>query len=151
MEREIHFLEQTRRNLLAATAGLSIEQLNKIPEGYSNNVVWNVAHCLVTQQLLHYKLAGEQPYISSELIDLYRKGTKPTKTVSVEEWESIKEMLMEMPQKLKADLEAGMFKGYTEYTTSFKVTLFNIEEAIRFNLVHEGLHLGYVMAMRKLL
>jgi hypothetical protein len=24
----------------------SLEQLNKIPAGYSNNLIWNIAHCI---------------------------------------------------------------------------------------------------------
>jgi len=34
----------------------SLEQLNKIPEGFNNNLIWNIAHCVVTQQLLCYKV-----------------------------------------------------------------------------------------------
>ena len=42
----------------------------------------------------------------------------------------------------------GVFKGYTPYATSLNVTLSTIDEAISFNAFHEGIHLGYILAMK---
>ena len=52
---------------------------------------------------------------------------------------------------MEEDYHKGVFKTYNEYTTSYNVTLNNIEKAIMFNNVHEGLHLGYIMALKKAL
>ena len=46
---------------------LTLEQLNKVPQGFKNNVIWNIVHCIVTQQLLVYKLS---PPFASELTRL---------------------------------------------------------------------------------
>ena len=48
----------TRKNLLKYLNTLSIEELNIIPEGFNNNIFWNIAHVAVTQQILVYKLSG---------------------------------------------------------------------------------------------
>ena len=32
----------------------TLEQLNKIPEGFSNNLIWNIGHIIVAQQRLVY-------------------------------------------------------------------------------------------------
>jgi hypothetical protein len=29
-----------------------------IPEGFNNNLIWNIGHIIVSQQLLVYKLSG---------------------------------------------------------------------------------------------
>ena len=34
----------------------SLDQLNTVPKGYRNSIFWNVAHIVVTQQLLVYGL-----------------------------------------------------------------------------------------------
>ncbi|MDB9932132.1 hypothetical protein OAD28_05360 [Flavobacteriales bacterium] len=51
---------------------------------------------------------------------------------------------------MEEDLNTEMFKEFKEYTTSYNVTLSNIDDAVKFNNVHEGLHLGYAMALRKM-
>jgi len=51
--------------------------------------------------------------------------------------------------KTKEDYTKGIFKAYYEYTVGTKSTLHNVEEAIEFNNFHEGMHLGYILALRK--
>ena len=36
----------------------SLEQLNTIPSGMSNNLIWNLGHVVVSQQKLVYALSG---------------------------------------------------------------------------------------------
>ncbi len=68
----------------------SLEQLNKIPEGFSNNLIWNIAHIVVTQQLLVYKLSGLPMIVSDEMVEKYKKGTKPEQEVTQAEVDEIK-------------------------------------------------------------
>jgi hypothetical protein len=42
-----------------SVAALDLAQLNIVPDGFNNSIAWNIAHILVTQQLLHYKLSGK--------------------------------------------------------------------------------------------
>lgn len=150
MNKQFEVLKKSRELVLKKIEGLSIEQLHKIPEGFKNNIAWNVAHLVVTQQLLHYKLSGLNCLASDELIDSYKKGTVPTTTFSMEELEEVKELLIGLPDTLKEDFEAGIFKEYNTYETSTGFVLDSIETAIAFNNLHEGIHLGIIMALTKL-
>lgn len=143
-------LHKGRVLLLKLIEGLTIEQLNKIPEGSKNNIVWNVAHLVVTQQLLCYKLSNLPCLISDEMIAKYKKGTNPVEEVTFENFEKIKELLLSLTAQFEIDYNAGKFTSYNEYTTSVNVTLFDIESATTFNLFHEGIHLGAVLGLRKL-
>ena len=49
----------SRLKLLAYLEKATPEQLALIPEGFHNNVLWNIAHCVVTQQLLCYEKGAE--------------------------------------------------------------------------------------------
>lgn len=150
MDTQFEVLKKSRELVLNLIDGLTIEQLHKIPEGFNNNIAWNVAHLVVTQQLLHYKLSGLQCLVSDELIDNYRKGTKPSDNFTEEELEEVKELLLGLPDTLKEDFEAGIFTDYTSYKTSTGFVLDSFKTALAFNNMHEGMHLGVIMAMKKL-
>jgi hypothetical protein len=49
------------------------------------------------------------------------------------------------------DYENGLFQNYNEYTTSANVTLRNVDDGIAFNVFHEGLHLGAILSIQKML
>jgi len=128
---------------------ISLDDLNKIPEGFSNNIIWNIAHVVVTQQLLIYKLSGLPMYISDEMVSKYRNKTKPEGDVTQAEVNEISDLLESLPIQTEKDVAAGIFKTYTEYTVSLGTTLTNAHQAIEFNNFHEGIHLGYILALRK--
>jgi len=46
------FLLSIRKNLLTYLDSLTPEQLGYIPTGFSNNIFWNIAHCIAVQQFL---------------------------------------------------------------------------------------------------
>jgi len=127
----------------------TLEQLNKVPEGFNNNIIWNVAHTIVTQQLLVYKLSGLPSVLSDEMIETYRKGTKTERDVTQAEVDEIKGLLFSTVEKNKEDYNNKLFKNYNEYTVSTRSTLTNVEEAIDFNTFHEGIHLGYILALKR--
>jgi hypothetical protein len=131
-------------------ASHSLEQLNKIPASFSNNMIWNIAHIIVTQQLLVYKLSGLPMMVSDEMIEKYKKGTKPEQEVTQAEVDEIKSLLFSTIEKTKEDYENGVFKNFQEYPTSTGFVLANLEGAMNFNNFHEGLHIGVLMSIRKL-
>ena len=138
-----------REILLKILDNHSLEQLNKIPTGFSNNLIWNIAHCVSTQQVLVYKLSGLPMKVSEDFINKYRKGTKPEGDVSQVEVDEIRTLLSTTLEQVQKDFADGIFQTYTEYTTSMGYTLKNINGALDFNNYHEGIHTGIVMSIRK--
>ena len=130
---------------------ISLEDLNKVPTGFNNNIFWNIAHTLVTQQLLVYKLSGVPMLLTDEFVDTYKKGTKTEKDATELDVEFVKGLLISTIEKTKEDFKNGVFKGYTEYTVSTGSKLTSTEDGIAFNNFHEGIHLGYILAQRKAL
>jgi len=127
----------------------SLEQLNKIPEGFNNNIFWNIKHVIVTQQLLIYKLSGLQMLITDDEVEDYQKGSIPTSNVNESDLELLKEQLFSTLEQTKRDYKNGLFKKYKEYTVTTKSTLTCVEEALEFNNFHEGIHLGYLLALMR--
>lgn len=129
----------------------TLEQLNAIPEGFNNNIIWNIGHSLATQQLLTYGLSGLTPKVDMEFINAYKKGTKPESDVTQDEVDVMHTMLFTTLASLEEDYKAGMFKGFKEYTLSTTGgTLSKVEHGIEFNNFHEGLHLGCCIQLSRL-
>ncbi|MFS4468857.1 DinB family protein [Maribacter sp. 2210JD10-5] len=148
-----HLLEithQNRRNLLEILKNTSREELLCIPDGFRNNLWWNIAHVVVTQQLLVYKMSNLPMMVPDVLVHKFKKGSVPDGTATDEEIEQIKGLLLSTIERTKEDYNKGLFTTFNEYTTSAKVTLRNVDDAIAFNLFHEGLHFGSILALRKM-
>ena len=145
-------IDITRKNRLIFETFLdrfTLEEINKVPKGFKNNIIWNIAHCIVTQQLLVYKLSGLEGVLSDEMIAQYRKGTKTERNLTQTEVNQIRSLLYAPLQQTVIDYENGNFESYEEYTVSTGSTLTNVDEAIAFNNFHEGIHLGYILALIK--
>jgi hypothetical protein len=138
-----------REILLKILDNHSLEQLNKIPEGFKNNLIWNVAHCIASQQILVYKLSGLPMQISDEFIAKYSKGTKPEGDVSQEEVDQVRDLLVKTLEQTETDFNNHVFKTYHEYTTSLGFELKSVQDALDFVSYHEGIHTGIIMSIRK--
>lgn len=125
------------------------EELLKIPNGYNNNIWWNIAHIVATQQILIYKLSGVPVGVSLEFIDKFKKGGTPNGTATDEEIEQVKKLLFSTIEKTIADYDGGLFENFKEYPTSAGVTLKNVDDSISFNHFHEGLHIGAIFALQR--
>lgn len=151
LEKIFNITLQNRKILYKILTNTPKEQLFKIPKGYRNNIWWNIAHVVVTQQLIVYNLSGLKMKVPNELVDKFKKGTVPDGTATDEEMDMIKGFLFSTVEWTQGDYENGVFKDFNEYTTSAKVTLRDVEDAIAFNMFHEGLHLGVILSLEKML
>lgn len=126
------------------------EQLNAIPKGYNNNILWNIGHTIATQQLLTYSLSGLTPHLDTDFITTYKKGTKPEGILATQEILEMKSRLFSSLEQLEKDYKAGIFEEFKEYTLSTTGgVLSKVEHAIAFNNFHEGLHLGCCIVLAK--
>lgn len=150
MQRTFEITRTSRKIVSQFLDNYSLEQLNKIPNGFKNNLIWNIAHIVVTQQLLVYKFSGLPMLVSDELAQKYMKGTKPELDATQADVDEIKTLLSDIINQTEEDYNNGIFKNYQEYPTSTGFVLRNVEDAMVFNNFHEGLHIGIMMSLRKL-
>lgn len=126
------------------------EDLVKIPENHRNSIFWNIAHLLVTQHLLCYGLSGLDLQIDQTMVNNYGKGTVATEQVPQEDIAFVTEHLVKMVLKTQSDYKAGRFTNYKTYMTSANIELANIEEALAFSAYHDGIHLGVILSIMKI-
>ncbi len=150
MEKIFEIITTTRNNFLKLVDSLTIEQLNKIPEGYNNNIAWHFGHIIVSQQTLCYVRAGLAEKMPMELIGKYKIGTKPEGFIDTAEIEILKGYLLSLIDVLKKDLSDNTFQAYQPIKTSVGLDFNSIEEVIPYFMQHDSMHLGYAMAMKKI-
>ena len=138
-----------RRIFLSMLENYSLEQLNFIPEGYNNNIFWNIAHSAATMQLLVYSLSNSNWRIPKEIVKGYRNGTRPERLYTQEEVDAVRSILVSSAEQCERDYNDGYFGDYKGFTTVTGFDMKSVEDAINFNLYHEGVHMGYVLAMRR--
>jgi hypothetical protein len=66
-------IEEYQNNSISNASGYTLDQLNTIQEGYSNNLIGILSYHQVVQQMLVYKLSGLPMMISDEMVDKYKK------------------------------------------------------------------------------
>ncbi|TDH28854.1 DinB family protein [Segetibacter sp. 3557_3] len=146
----IDMLRHTRRHLLSILEDLSMDQLNDTPSGFNNNIVWNVSHMIASQQGVCYKRAGVPLIIPESFFMEYKPDTRPERYIDANEFQQTKETFLSSLDVLERDYNNNLFKNYIPWTTRYGVPLANIDETLQFLVFHEGLHFGYVMALRHL-
>ncbi len=149
MESLIKTWKTSRKIYLDYFDKYDLEQLNKVPAGFNNNLIWNIGHIIVAQQSLIYRLSSLPMHVSAELFDTYKPGSKPTAITSQAEVDELKKLLISLVEQTDADLSSGLFQTFTERQTATGFLLTTLEDSLHFNNYHEGLHLGYMMSIRK--
>lgn len=148
-----NFIRDTRRAFIALLDGLTLEQLNEIPEGFNNNMIWNFGHIVVSTQALCYARSGVRPDLSQiSYLAGYIKGSKPEYFVSQEEVDDLKRLALETIDQLQQDYEANFFSGFQAFETStYQSQLPRIEDVIVTTAGHDNLHFGYAIAQKRVI
>ena len=145
------FIITSHKAFIQLIDGLTIEQLNKIPEGYNNNIIWNFGHIVVSTQTLCYVRTGILADANSvKFNEFYKKDTRPTYTVTIQEVEELKALALDSVEKIKEAYVNGVFAKITPFLTStYGAEMKSIEEVLVTTIGHDNVHYGYAWAMKK--
>ncbi|MBL1279850.1 MAG: DinB family protein [Fluviicola sp.] len=146
----IQSLISTRKFMHDFMSNYSYEQLTKIPEGFSNSMLWNFGHAVVVQQLLTYGLSGNEVHLEKSIIHLFKKGATGKEVVSEDEFNSLKIKSLELTKRLSSDYNEISKTPYSPFMTGLNIELNSVDDAIEFNNVHEALHFGVMLSISKL-
>ena len=149
MQTTIDRYKKLRQYILENIKDLTSEQLNLVPTGFSNNIIWNLAHLVAVQQAVCYKRAGKYLKIEESYFELFKPGTKPELNFDDAMIAKTKIMFIDNIDLLQTDYNNNEFENYTTWTTRAGIDITNIDIAINFMMYHEGLHEGLIGALKK--
>lgn len=144
-------IRHTRVQFTELINQLNINQLNKIPVGFRNNIIWNYGHIAVTTPILCYHRSGVNPNLAIPFQQAYQKDSIPSYSVKTEEVQQLKEYIKSSIDQLELDLQKGLFIQTNTFSTStYHAELRDIQEILLTTLMHDNLHYGYAKALLKL-
>ena len=133
------------------TKGLTDEQLLEVPEGLENNILWNLGHLYDSHCGMTYGRCGVDNPCPESYADLFKGGTKPAdwaETPSIEEVVGNFDGIMD---KIIADYSSGVFANFEANELAPGMKLDSIEDTFGFLLIHESVHHGNIISMRRLI
>jgi len=146
------YIRQTRRIFIELVDGLSPEAINAIPDGLRNNIGWNFGHIVVSTPGLCYRRTQVQSDRQIPFVESYGKGSKPEHWISPSEITALKTQALNTIDVIEQDYKNGVFASIAPFTTStYGLEMDTIEKVITAALAHDNLHLGYAMAIRRVL
>jgi hypothetical protein len=151
MDRSVDMLLAYRNATVKLLESLSMEALNTIPPGFNNNLIWNFGHVIISQQTLCYLNAGLKPVVDESYIARYRRGSKPGDPADQAEFQLLKKISETALLQFGRDLAADLFSRFNPFMTSYGIEIVNVGDLLRLLLFHEGLHMGYCMALKRAL
>lgn len=151
MEQHFKTIRQTRNNFIQLLDSCTLEEANQVPEGFNNNIIWNFGHIIASLHGLCYTLSGLKAKSSPDYLNEYRKGTKPERFIGQDEVNELKELMLNTVDELEEDLKNQVFINYNAYTTSYGVTLNDIQDAVQFFPIHDAYHYGCATAIKRII
>ena len=149
MEKYFEDLTAIRQHFINYLYDYELNELTYIPMGFKNHIFWNCAHALVTQQLMTYYLSGNEMLVENDWVRRFKKGSFGDQNLNDEDVRTLIKLLQTTQVRLRKDYFDENLSNFRPYQTSFGIHLETIEDAIRFNNLHESLHLGYIKALSK--
>ncbi|MBM7651976.1 DinB family protein [Neobacillus cucumis] len=140
-------LRFVRENTINCVTEINDEASLFIPEGFNNNIKWNIGHIYVVQEKFAYFFIKEKMIMPNNFLELFTTGTSPINwekqelpTIS-ELIQLLKNQIDRIEQVLEFRLKEVIEKPFT---TSTGLTLSTVEELLSFCLYHEGMHFATI-------
>ena len=130
--------------------GMDEAQLLAVPEGLSNNVVWNLGHVLFYESVFLYGQSDVPQAVPESYGELFKAGSSPADWNDPPDVAEVLERYKTQIDQTATDFEAGKFEGFKPMKIRDEMTLGSLEESLAFHCFHEGVHLGRMGALKLL-
>jgi uncharacterized damage-inducible protein DinB len=141
-------LKDYRNETLQAVESVTEEMADIVPNGFSNNIRWNLGHIYLDQFLWIQHLTKEPIAIPDGFREWFGFGTKPADWSSAPpSLETLRQLLAEQPGKIR---EAYGHRLEEEFPPT-ESGMHTIAQVLVRTIFHEGLHLAAIQSIRRFL
>jgi len=143
---EFEILKASRTRLFQLIESVDSKILFKIPENFNNNIVWQIGHCITSQQRHMYMRSGLPMHISQEFMETFKIRTSPHTWKSTPNVDQIKHLLLYTVNQLSKDLESGIFVTYQPFSLPIGISVNDHVQALQAANFHEAEHSGIILS-----
>jgi hypothetical protein len=142
-------LNYTNQVILNTVKDLSEEEAQVIPEGFNNNILWNLGHLYVSQEYFAFGIANEPTKAPESFALFFGRNTKPaTWTDQPPTLLEVVNLLEEQPNRIREQLENRLDEIIANPFSIPGLTLKTFDELLAFTLFHQG---GHLQALKSLI
>lgn len=140
-------MDWLRRLTLRTVKSVTENEANIIPEGFRNNILWNLGHVYFDQYLWLQYLTGEIMPYHEDYVKLFKNGTNPS------QWEydppSKEILLQQLEEQTKYIRE--VFQDRLDDPFPKKSGMKTVRHVLVRTLMHESMHLNTIKSYKKLI
>ncbi|PKR83752.1 DinB family protein [Heyndrickxia camelliae] len=141
-------LESFRQETLHLITNLTDEQVDIVPEGFHNNIRWNLGHIYFDQYLWIKAVTKESIPVPEGFQDWFGFGTKPADWVTPPpRLEELKKLLAEQPKMIRK-LYGNRLE---EEFSPTELGMHTIAQVLVRTIYHEGMHTETIKLMKRFL
>ncbi|MFD2611635.1 DinB family protein [Paenibacillus gansuensis] len=145
-----------RSQTLELVEGVTEELADRIPEGFRNNIRWQLGHVYLATEAFSLMQLNLPLQLPEGFMERYAYSTTPqdeaAKSFPVLTIPELVSMLKEQPDRIRETFPISRLnESVSPLTTSTGLDLLTPEQSIRYCLYHEGLHFGTINAYKKIL
>lgn len=148
MTKILELIDKIRMDLIEITENLTVDQLNTIPYGFNNSIVWNLGHILVvTDEILYENSPFSIPAHDFD-ISGFKKGTRPDNVIDEKDISLINSALSDTVPRFRKLINA--YAMDTQNNESQLLEKLGNDKSIHFILFHEDMHIPTILHQLKL-
>jgi uncharacterized damage-inducible protein DinB len=139
-------LESYRSYILGVLENVSEEVADVIPEGFNNNIRWNLGHIYLDQYLWIQAVTKEKAGVPEQFQTWFGYGTSPANfTPEAPTLGELKNLLKEQPAQIKAQYGERLEEEFPPT----EMGMHTIEQVLIRTIFHEGMHLQTILDLKK--
>ncbi|WP_339301768.1 DinB family protein [Paenibacillus sp. FSL K6-2441] len=139
-------LHTYRRELMKVVEDVSEDEADIVPDGFNNNIRWNLGHVVLDQYLWIRVLTKEDMPVPMSFNQWFGYGTNPShftdETPSLSELISL---LQEQPRFIEQQYRDRLEEEYPPTDMG----MHTLEQVLVRTIFHEGLHMGAIQAIKR--
>ncbi|NGZ74739.1 DinB family protein [Saccharibacillus alkalitolerans] len=141
-------MDRVQGVILKYAENVSEEARTVVPEGFNNNLHWQLGHIITVSDRVVNGLSGRQPLLPAAYTTFFAPGTKPADWQGEPPaWEELIEAIRELPQRFR-DAYADKLDEPLANTDNFAKAE-TLGDLVMLNVGHMNQHAGMINAMTR--